>query len=406
MNIEKNIDFILAHFDKSNLFPRKMMTKTSNGQVTVYSKKDVISLCKESDYIDCRVNAYPFYQTTTKQFSKLCLLPSPDFVFIDLDQVDFERNDDPKRILDKTLKNTLEHILVASRNHPHFTQNSQTFDVPIQQYENDKMNSEVKPTVLWTGNGYHIYLPIQSLLLDAYEPFYKENYPSLFAEGSRYFNRHSVSELFLEYAEHFFTNGNADSNHKPTFKSCLIRIPETFNSKCLYRGYNKEESKVKIIQEWNGHRLPIQLLTKGFRRWLLQLEVDQYRFMLKYMNNHNHIKTTNYIHLKNDRTGLNQVNKKIRWIENLLSTPVSDNRKFCIWRIFLPYLLNIRKLTVDETVLILKKWLNKCSQLKKLDFNPLQKIHECIRYVRNYLPPSKYRLRLINHEIYKIVEHS
>ena len=50
-NIERDIDFILSHFDNSNgddnhnLFPRKMMTALSNGQFTVYSGK---KFCKNA----------------------------------------------------------------------------------------------------------------------------------------------------------------------------------------------------------------------------------------------------------------------------------------------------------------------------------------------------------------------
>lgn len=401
LSIEANLDFILSHFDMNNLFPRKMMTNTSNGQFIVKTKREILSRCRESNYIDCRINAYPFFQTDYYKPVAL-FLPSPNFVFIDLDSSSFDKFTKPREMLEVSLRGILGRMLLISK-----TYSRQSLYPLIQERaslnENDLKQLEVEPTVLWTGNGYHIYLPIQSLSLDLYEPFSKEKYPNLFSERSRYY-RFSVSELFLQYAETFFTNGKSDPNHKPTFKSCLIRIPDTFNSKCLQRGYDYENSKVKIIKKWNGQRLPIQLLTKGFRRWLMQLEVDQYRSMLKNMNDLDRIKTTNYIYVEKHHTGLVQGNKRMWWIEKLLSTPISDHRKFCLWRIFLPYLLNIRKITVDKTVIILKEWLDRCNFLNPLDFNPLQKIHESMRYVGNYLPPSKYRLRLISHEVYQIVK--
>ena len=67
---------------------------------------------------------------------------------------------------------------------------------------------------------------------------------------------YSVSEVFLNYIKNLFTNGKADPQHKPKFKSCLIRFSNTFNSKCLDKGLGYEESKVKIVQSWNGYRLP------------------------------------------------------------------------------------------------------------------------------------------------------
>lgn len=400
MSIEANLDFILSHFDANNLFPRKMMTSISHGQFTVKTKREILSRCRDSNYIDCRINAYPFFQTANYK-PNTQFLPLPDFVFIDLDLSCFDKFTKPREMLDIALSEVLERILLISQTCSQQPQHSRIVK-RISINENELIQLKVEPTVLWTGNGYHVYLPIQSLPLDQYEPFSKEKYPNIFADYSRY-SRFSVSELFLQYAETFLTNGKADPKHKPSFKSCLIRIPETFNSKCLQRCYDYDNSRVKIIKKWNGQRLSIQLLTKGFRRWLMQFEVDQYRFMLKHMNNHDHFKTTNYIYLENHHTGLIQGNKRILWIEKLLSTPISDHRKFCLWRIFLPYLLNIRKLTVDETVFVLKKWLDKCRQLKKLDFNPVQKIHEHIRYVGTYLPPSKYNLSTINHQVYKIV---
>ena len=38
----------------------------------------------------------------------------------------------------------------------------------------------------------------------------------------------------------------------------------------------------------------------------------------------------------------------ISWIEKLLQTPLDDYRKFVVWRILAPYLINIRKYSVEE----------------------------------------------------------
>ena len=61
----------------------------------------------------------------------------------------------------------------------------------------------------------------------------------------------------------------------PKYKTCLIRIPGSYNSKLLNKSYSKEDSLVKVVQEWNGSRIPIQYLLKDFRRWLVQEELDQ-----------------------------------------------------------------------------------------------------------------------------------
>ena len=65
---------------------------------------------------------------------------------------------------------------------------------------------------------------------------------------------------------------------------------------------------------------------------------------------------------------------RINWIERLLQTPLQDYRKYCIWRIFVPYLLNVRRLSEQEATDIIKDWLSRCNQLRRLDFNYKQKI--------------------------------
>ena len=59
---ESGIDFILNHFDPNgriSLFPRTIMTKKLGYQKEVFSKEETMEFFKESDFIDCRINAFP-----------------------------------------------------------------------------------------------------------------------------------------------------------------------------------------------------------------------------------------------------------------------------------------------------------------------------------------------------------
>jgi hypothetical protein len=38
----------------------------------------------------------------------------------------------------------------------------------------------------------------------------------------------------------------------------------------------------------------------------------------------------------------------IRWIDSLLETPIEDHRKYAVWRILAPYLIDVRKLFYEE----------------------------------------------------------
>jgi hypothetical protein len=49
-------------------------------------------------------------------------------------------------------------------------------------------------------------------------------------------------------------------------------------------------------------------------------------------------------------------------------------RKYALWRMLCPYLVNIKKLEYEVSFEILKTWLEKCNKLRGLDFNPHREI--------------------------------
>jgi len=78
------------------------------------------------------------------------------------------------------------------------------------------------PTVLWTGNGYHIYQPMEGFILEEEERFAR------FADSVG----KDLTSKFMQFAEEFLTNKKGDPQHNPSVYSCLVRIPGTINSKC------------------------------------------------------------------------------------------------------------------------------------------------------------------------------
>lgn len=83
---------------------------------------------------------------------------------------------------------------------------------------------------------------------------------------------------------------------------------------------------------------------------------------------------------------------------------MKDYRKHCLWRILIPYLVNIKKLSNEETTKVLNEWLQNCNQLRKLDFIPRQYIKNDLRNVGQYLPPSKVKLKQEQIELYQILK--
>jgi hypothetical protein len=159
------------------------------------------------------VNPYPSFT----KYDGINRTP-PTFLMIDIDLKDFT----PKDKLDRAINRVLKKIEITMRGHP---------------------------TLLWTGNGYHIYQPMEGFILEA-----------IFAQ---FIDPHGkdLTSKFMQFAEDFVTNKKRDPQHHPTINSCLVRIPGTINSKCA--------QEVKIIQRWDGQRPTINYLLRDFRRWLI-----------------------------------------------------------------------------------------------------------------------------------------
>jgi len=174
---------------------------------------------------------------------------------------------------------------------------------------------------------------------------------------------------FLRFAEKYFTKGKADPQHSPSIRSCLVRVPSTFNSK------NNEE--VKIIQRWNGDRPPIQCITREFQAYLIQKRIDKLKERKKLSES------------KRRYSSFSPSGRlEIDWIERLLETPIEDNRKYCLWRILCPYIINVKKVKPYEAEDILKEWLDKCRTVENLTFNPAVYIKNDLRHVGSYRPPK------------------
>jgi hypothetical protein len=351
--VEEGLDFILNHLQEP-LFPRKVMTKDIGYQLEVFNKEEALGYFKSSNYNDCRINAYPTYT----EYHGINRTPI-SFLMFDLDLKDFGEKVKPELFLEKALKKTLEKIKDFGGN----------------------------ATVLWTGNGYHIYQPVDGFILEEYETFH---------EFTKYLDK-DLTSLFIQFAEEYFTDYAADRLHNPTVKSCLLRIPGSLNSKCIL---NENHRQITIIQKWDGKRPHIQPLLRDFRRWLIQKRIDDIEELKKREKN---AKFQMIVTSRNQ-----QPTNNIKWIENgILQNPLPDHRKYIIWRILSPYLLNVKKLTKEESYSIIKDWLDKCNKIEKLNFNAKIRIKEGIKGAsKGYFPISLAKLRNENKQLYDSIVNS
>ena len=353
--LEDGLDFILSHFQEP-IVPRKIMTKDLGYQVEVFNKQEALGYFKNSRYEDCRINAYPPFT----EYHGINRTPI-SFLMVDLDLKDFGgRGGQQEYSLKKAVNKTLEKI---------------------------KESIGGNPTVLWTGNGYHIYQPVSGLILEEYETFY---------EFTKYVDK-DLTSMFIQFAEEYFTDYTSDRLHNPTVKSCLLRIPGSLNSKCI-PNKEQQDAEVKIIQRWDGKRPSIQLLLRDFRRWLIQKRIDNIEELKEQDKKHARFQI---IASQNQSKAIT----KIKWIEKgILEHPLPDHRKYIIWRILSPYLLNIKKLPKEESYSVIKDWLDKCDKLEKLNFNAKIKIREGLRGAsKGYLPISLEKLKEENKSLYDIV---
>jgi Primase X len=344
ITLEEGLDYILSHLEGQRLWPRAISTKTTEGrQVVVNSIEQALARFAQANFLDCRISAYP-PPSVVSSFVGVNLNIAPSFVMIDLDRETFKT----QRALEMALSRTLKKIL----------------RIKISE-----------PTVIWSGNGYHIYLVLDAFVLETEDAFNNSKFGS------------NPSQKFLRFAEWFLSIGKCDPQHNKTvsFKNCMLRVPGSVNS--------KNGQTVRIIQRWNGYRPNIKLLLEDFYVYLSGQRLVE----LEEKRSRNSVKPE--LRKQFPKGGSN-----IHWIERLLQTPISDYRKLAMWRILIPYLMNIRGLSSDEAQGIIHDWLEQCGKLRGLDFTPSYKIKGALNGSRNFLPVSCNKLKIENKGFYNLLQ--
>jgi hypothetical protein len=334
-SIEEGLEFIIGHLGtEETIWPRTIFTKTLGKQYTVYSKEEAIARFRQSSLLDCRINAYPDYTG----FSGINRQP-PNFIFIDLD---------------RSLFTTDKELWIAVK----------------ETCKNIEQSLGGKPSVLWSGNGVHICQPVQAMVLEQESKFAQFDQPS---------------QSFLKFAAQFLSSKKSDTNNNPAFKSCLLRIPGSYNSK-----YIEQNNEVKIIQCWDGFRPTINPLLYHFYIYLADRK-------LKEFNNMRKTQTENHYTFRGNT---------VAWIEKLLHTAIDDYRKNAVSLILAPYLINIKKLSHEDALNIINSWLTKCRKLRQLDQNFDYTVRYALKYsAKNGNRPLKFdTLKQKNSVLYDLLK--
>src|ERR671921_1763129 len=184
--VKENVRFLLTHFNDQNYnYPRAIKTlKTDRNSIYIHNEYEIINYFLDADFTDCKINGYPIYDNNSNK--KIY----PNFIFIDLDFSLCKICRYPERKIDYILKETLK-----------------------------KIEKEINgfPTVLWTGDGYHIYQPIE---LDT-KVFDKEknenttlrnNVENEFSNQNNKNNKKFINE-FLRFSIKYLTNNQKNFDY-------------------------------------------------------------------------------------------------------------------------------------------------------------------------------------------------
>jgi hypothetical protein len=331
MTIQTAVEFMLKHFERPH-FKRRIATKRSDGaQYPVDSIDQVVKSFDRAKNQDCKISGYAFDPDNT-------LNQGPSLIFGDVD------TQDPIE-LKKILKRMKDRLIISS------------------------------PTINNSGKGVHIVQP-----LDTTNFFESAVLPDwyLYAEKMKWqgFGMGLVNE-FIRFGEVMLTGGKADGAHHPTKNSCLIRCPETINS--------KSDTEVKVMQEWNEKKPPACLLLGEF----FSAKLDEYKACLKVQEE----RERHAALLRADPRLRERNNYYDFYIPIIIDTPLPDWREHIIALEIVPYLLTINQMSEQHVYDIAESWLMECDKLNPLKFD-CSLIWSKINHTRthNLKPMGKARL--------------
>jgi hypothetical protein len=353
--VKEGIDMLMDLFNAvewQKEFPRKMSTDASDDkQFAVYSRDEILRKCVAARFEDCRLNGYPTMGKPDIDKGYM----APTILFIDLDEGD-RTEAELSDILEKTLAKIKEVLGIS-------------------------------PLVLWTGNGYHVYIGIKM------RPLYTK---LELMERCRQLGTQPNRE-FLRFAGPYFSDGKSDPARDNNISqlTALLRIPYTLNVKCLENG---RDPVVKVVQKHSSEPALINdELMLDFNLYIANKWVNRGGEAI--LNENCIFNTENDDWNEDDDDDEDdEYHGKIRWIENvLLKTPMSKNRWQYLFHIIGPYLRHTRRLPKAEAKRIMVQWLQLCDQKSQVP-KPQSKLASALSGSPHWAPWKLETLKRKNNE--------
>jgi hypothetical protein len=219
--VREGIKCILSHF-KEPVFPRtiRSINTTYNGTQfkVVYDEKEMFRTYEQSKFIDCRVSIYPSLYATKENYNdKYANMQLADLITFDLHKSVFMRESAQIKALYAILQ-AIKKILAG------------------------------RPTILCSGNAFHICQPIEPDPTEQIEEF-----------RDHIINEYPALGLFLRLSK-------LDPFHvQQPYNPSMLLIPGTLSSNCQE---GEERHEITIIQRWDGHRPKIDSVLIDFHQYL------------------------------------------------------------------------------------------------------------------------------------------
>jgi len=239
LSISDGLDFMLSHFGGNNSLWPKFIGAADEWHIRVDSPKEAITKFYGAKLMDCRICPYPdFVKGYCKPDARESMIVGgigivPNTIMIDVDGGMF------KRSLYTYIEDGISAVLHK-----------------ILDRLDDKFHTKCVPTILLTGNGFHIYQPVQ------FHPGKGQSW--CLGHTDTFMNQSNTPDRdFLRWAEYYLSDGLADPAHYTTtsFQNMYCRVPGSFNS--------KNGEPVRILQRWNGDRPYINWILEDFYGYLV-----------------------------------------------------------------------------------------------------------------------------------------
>jgi hypothetical protein len=172
----------------------------------------------------------------------------------------------------------------------------------------------------------------------------------------------------------------------------MLRVPNSLNSSCIKSEKDiPYDARVRVEKHWDGNIPEVKkALLIQYLKYLQFIAIrDIHRQRIKKYRLYGRAVSCNNIHQDYD------------YIEKLANKPLDDFRKFCIWKIFVPYFINVKRLPRLEAFNRTKSWLDRCNSISRLNFNPRWKIDYALDNVGTFHPTYQDRLEYVNKLFYE-----